>query len=36
MLSVLLFPLIALLIRRGGGTSRERALTDDVHVPTEG
>lgn len=36
MLSVLLFPLIALLIRRRGGASRERTRTDDVHVPTEG
>lgn len=36
MLSVLLFPLIALLVRRRGGASRDRAVTDDVHVPTEG
>jgi len=36
MLSVLLFPLIALLLRRRGSASGDRAMTDDVHVPTEG
>jgi len=36
MLSVLLFPLIALLLRRRGESARDRAMTDDVHVPTEG
>ncbi|WP_022887896.1 cation:proton antiporter [Agromyces italicus] len=35
MISVLLFPLIALLLRGRGG-SRERTRTDDVQVPTEG
>lgn len=35
MLSVLLFPLIALALRKRGG-SRQRTRTDDVHVPTEG
>jgi len=33
---VLLFPLIALLLRRRGSASGDRAMTDDVHVPTEG
>ncbi|GAA1773625.1 cation:proton antiporter [Agromyces lapidis] len=35
MISVLLFPLIALALRKRGG-SRRRTRTDDVHVPTEG
>ncbi|MFF2276571.1 cation:proton antiporter [Agromyces sp. NPDC058126] len=35
MISVLLFPLIALALRKRGG-SRRRTRTDDVQVPTEG
>lgn len=35
MISVLLFPLVALVLRGRGG-SRQRTRTDDVHVPTEG
>ena len=36
MLSVLLFPLIALAIRHTGDRSRRRTMTDDVGIPTEG
>ena len=36
MLSVLLFPLIALAIRRTGDRSRRRTMTDDVGIPAEG
>ncbi len=36
MLSVLLFPLIALAIRGTGLRSRRRTVTDDVDIPTEG
>ena len=36
MLSVLLFPLIALAIRGTGGRSGRRTMTDDVGIPTEG
>ncbi|GAA1754044.1 cation:proton antiporter [Agromyces humatus] len=36
MLSVLLFPLIALAIRGGRRRSRRRTRTDDVGMPTEG
>ena len=36
MLSVLLFPLIALAIRRTGSRSRRRTMTDDVGIPAEG
>lgn len=36
MFSVLLFPLIALAIRRTGSRSRRRTMTDDVGIPAEG
>ena len=36
MLSVLVFPLVALAVRGTGGRSRRRTMTDDVDLPTEG